>query len=140
MRKNPTYTALLRSTRLLISEKSGTYTIKWSYKIIWQVRVPDPTNKQLVLNLGVQFWKIGCLIRRKKQFTFVHSIKIWHSDGYKNGIPETANNKKKCTKYENLIIESKVAPLCSTFGKVTQWGKIRSELRKDRSQNPLSIQ
>jgi hypothetical protein len=39
MRKNPTYTALLRPTRLLISEKSGTYTIKWSYTIIWQVRV-----------------------------------------------------------------------------------------------------
>ena len=39
MRKNPSYTALLRPTRLLISEKSGTYTIKWSYTIIWQVRV-----------------------------------------------------------------------------------------------------
>ena len=34
MRKNPSYT-----TRLLISEKSATYTIKWSYTIIWQVRV-----------------------------------------------------------------------------------------------------
>ena len=31
--------ALLRHTRLLISEKSATYTIKWSYMIIWQVRV-----------------------------------------------------------------------------------------------------
>ena len=31
--------ALLRTTRLLISEKSGTYTIKRSYTIIWQVRV-----------------------------------------------------------------------------------------------------
>ena len=41
MRKNPTYMALLRLTRtcLLISEKSVTYTIKWSYTIIWQVRV-----------------------------------------------------------------------------------------------------
>ena len=39
MRKNPTHTALLRPTCLLISEKSGTYTIKWSYTIIWQVRV-----------------------------------------------------------------------------------------------------
>ena len=39
MRKNPTYTALLGPTRLLISEKSDTYTIKWSYTIIWQVRV-----------------------------------------------------------------------------------------------------
>ena len=39
MRKNPTYMALLRPTRLLISEKSGTYTIKWSYTIIWQVKV-----------------------------------------------------------------------------------------------------
>ena len=39
MRKNPSYTALLGPTRLLISEKSATYTIKWSYTIIWQVRV-----------------------------------------------------------------------------------------------------
>jgi hypothetical protein len=39
MRKNPSYTALLRPTRLLISEKSATYTIKRSYMIIWQVRV-----------------------------------------------------------------------------------------------------
>ena len=39
MRKSPSYTALLRPTRLLISEKSTTYTIKWSYTIIWQVRV-----------------------------------------------------------------------------------------------------
>ena len=31
--------ALLGPTRLLISEKSATYTIKWSYMIIWQVRV-----------------------------------------------------------------------------------------------------
>ena len=34
-----TYTTLLRPTRLFISEKSATYTIKWSYMIIWQVRV-----------------------------------------------------------------------------------------------------
>ena len=31
--------ALLGPTRLLISEKSTTYTIKWIYTIIWQVRV-----------------------------------------------------------------------------------------------------
>ena len=31
--------ALLGPTRLLISEKSATYTIKWPYTIIWQVRV-----------------------------------------------------------------------------------------------------
>ena len=31
--------ALLGPTRLLIIEKSATYTIKWSYTIIWQVRV-----------------------------------------------------------------------------------------------------
>ena len=37
--KNPSYTALLGPTRLLISEKSATYTIKWSYTINWQVRV-----------------------------------------------------------------------------------------------------
>ena len=39
MRKNPTYIALLGPTRLLISEKSATYMIKWHYMIIWQVGV-----------------------------------------------------------------------------------------------------
>ena len=39
MKKNPSYTALLRPSRLLISEKSATYMNKWSYTIIWQVRV-----------------------------------------------------------------------------------------------------
>ena len=34
-----TYTTLLGPKRLLISEKSNTYPIKWSYTIIWQVRV-----------------------------------------------------------------------------------------------------
>ena len=34
-----TYTALLGPTRLLISEKPDTYTIKWSYTIILQVGV-----------------------------------------------------------------------------------------------------
>ena len=37
--KNPSYTALSRPTRLLISEKSATYMIKWSCTIIWQVRI-----------------------------------------------------------------------------------------------------
>ena len=39
MRKYPSYTALLGPTRLLISEKSATYTINWSYTIIWQFRL-----------------------------------------------------------------------------------------------------
>ena len=76
---------------------------------------------------------------KKTSSHFVHPVKIWHTDGYKNGIPETANKKKKWTKYENLIIESRVAPLCSTFRKVTQWGKISSKHRKDRSHNQFSI-
>ena len=46
MRKNPTYMALLGPTCLLISEKSATYTIKWSYTIIWQVTV-----------IIIQIWK-----------------------------------------------------------------------------------
>ena len=38
--KDPSYIALLlRTTCLLISEKSAIYTIKWSYMIIWQARV-----------------------------------------------------------------------------------------------------
>ena len=43
LRKNPSYTAILRPMYTFIdfweSEKSATYTIKWSYTIIWQVRV-----------------------------------------------------------------------------------------------------
>ena len=64
MRKNPSYTALLRPTRLLISEKSATYTIKWSYIIIWQVRVVTEFVKtcgELVIDghfLGV--WLVSC--------------------------------------------------------------------------------
>ena len=42
MRKNPSYMPLLRPTCLLISEKSATYTIIWSYPIIWQVIVFEP--------------------------------------------------------------------------------------------------
>ena len=39
-KKNPSYyTVFLRPTRLLISEKSPAYMIKWSYTIISQVRV-----------------------------------------------------------------------------------------------------
>ena len=37
--KNPSCKAILRHTHLLISGKSATYTIKWSYTIISQVRV-----------------------------------------------------------------------------------------------------
>ena len=50
MRNNPSYTALLRPTCLLISEKSATYTIKWSYTFIWQVRVFG--GLELVRKLG----------------------------------------------------------------------------------------
>ena len=53
MRKNPSYTALLRPTRLLISEKSATYTIKWSYTIIWQVRVNE-LDKQVSDSIDLQ--------------------------------------------------------------------------------------
>ena len=45
-REKNTYTTLLGPTRLLISEKSATYTIKWSYTIIWQVRVSIAVNPQ----------------------------------------------------------------------------------------------
>ena len=48
MRKNPSYTALLRPTRLLISEKSATYKIKWSYTIIWQLRVSFNENQDFL--------------------------------------------------------------------------------------------
>ena len=48
MRKNPSYMALLRPTHLLISEKSATYTIKWYYTIIWQVRVLEELSVEKV--------------------------------------------------------------------------------------------
>ena len=51
MRKNPSYTVLLRPTCLLISVKSATYTMKWSYTIIWQVRV-------LITNLASEHYRL----------------------------------------------------------------------------------
>jgi hypothetical protein len=58
MRKSSSYTALLRPTRLLTSEKSATYTIKWSYTIIWQVRVvKGQTNSKWFLQANVSFIK-----------------------------------------------------------------------------------
>ena len=42
--------ALLRPTRLLISEKSATYTIKWSNTLSWQVRVPANLPGQFSLS------------------------------------------------------------------------------------------
>ena len=45
---------LLGPTRLLISEKSATYTIKWSYTIIWQVRVPSVADSGFFLNFLYQ--------------------------------------------------------------------------------------
>ena len=65
MRKNPTYTALLEPTRLSISEKSATYTIKWSYTIIWQVRVSrlGQISKQAQDNpISELFWQKNSLI------------------------------------------------------------------------------
>ena len=47
------------STRLLISMKSATYTIKWSYTIIWQVRVCSsqifPRNQLLKIDVTLKF-------------------------------------------------------------------------------------
>ena len=56
MRKNPSYTALLRPTHLLISEKSATYTIKWSYTIIWQVRVSLHCNTVVIHTVLCLLW------------------------------------------------------------------------------------
>ena len=64
MRKNPSYMALLRPTHLLISKKSATYTIKWSYTITWQVRVCglirrfelDRNNRAMMIFFQVRFF------------------------------------------------------------------------------------
>ena len=52
MRKNPSYPALLWPISLLISKRSANYTIKWSYTIIWQVRV----NNILCRDVTNQLW------------------------------------------------------------------------------------
>ena len=64
MRKNPSYTALLRPARLLISEKSATYTIKWSYTIIWQVRVGKIGKIVKIVKIG-KMVKLGKLYFRR---------------------------------------------------------------------------
>ena len=58
MRKKSTYIALLGPTCLLISEKSATYMIKWSYTIIWQVTVHQivPMIMNSPLNHLVCIW------------------------------------------------------------------------------------
>ena len=76
MRKNPSYMALLRPTRLLISEKFATYTIKWSYTIIWQVRVLAMAAE---VTLGCKFGnKISnfsyIFFNKKKAFTIKFHI------------------------------------------------------------------
>ena len=67
MRKNPTYTALLGPTRLLISEKSATYTIKWSYTIIWQVRVLRPLLSVRIIDSQGKF--MMCLFTTHSMWT-----------------------------------------------------------------------
>ena len=52
--------ALLRLTCLLISEKSATYTIKWSYTIIWQVRVSLCFDEKLHIS-KYKCFAISCL-------------------------------------------------------------------------------
>ena len=70
MRKNPSYTTSLRPTGLLIFEKYATYIIKWSYTIIWQVRVLQISHKVNSIYLiwieshhlwyGIFFFKLKC--------------------------------------------------------------------------------
>ena len=63
--KNPSQTALIRPTRLVISEKSATYTIKWSYTIIWQVRV----------NIIISFEYLICGQKSAKIITYFGTAK-----------------------------------------------------------------
>ena len=64
---------LIRSTRLLISEKSATYTIKWSYTIIWQVRVSHFNTCKT--GYTCNFLKKSNIIFLDKYFVFP----FWHS-------------------------------------------------------------
>ena len=74
MRKNPSYTALLRPTRLLISEKSATYTIKWSYTIIWQVRVHKAffLDNRILDSVHKSFLNQTTLDLRKEKWSFLN--------------------------------------------------------------------
>ena len=58
--------SLLRPTRLLISEKFATYTIKWSYTIIWQIRV-------LAMAAEVT---LGCKFDNKISNYFYHNFQV----------------------------------------------------------------
>ena len=74
MRKNSFYTTLLRPKCLVISEKSATYTIKWSYTIIWQVRV------QFFVHLFRYNFYFDVLLNANQMSTLpFHCILISHS-------------------------------------------------------------
>ena len=85
--KNTSYTALLRPTRLLISEKSAIYTIKWSYTIIWQIRAPNI--------LFGQFSKIGQLfgIFWKKSSHHISKVNAWCNGSFSKSSDFTYDKK-----------------------------------------------
>jgi hypothetical protein len=77
----------IQPTRLLISEKSATYTIKWSYRIIWQVRVPSV--KMMGVNRKINFGHMvicvsifqittGLCIPSVKMMSVNHKINFGH--------------------------------------------------------------
>ena len=102
MRKNSTYIALLRPTRLLISEKSTTYSIKWSYTIIWQVRVSrlEPRTR--------------CMLHLLKTDEFIN-YKYFSMMGFK--INQTLPSKKSfhCAGVELDFKLIRVRPAFATF-------------------------
>jgi hypothetical protein len=78
--------ALLRLTRLLITEKSATYTVKWSYTIIWQVRVV------LRGRMSSNFIDLWCL--HSGFMRFGHLIFINQFSKKQHWLASTASDKK----------------------------------------------
>ena len=83
--KNPSYMALLWPTRLFIYDKYATYTIKWSYTIIWQVRVMKICEEcffkssnyvsiqQMAKNIQGKYSKKNAQIFKSQHFNFINS-------------------------------------------------------------------
>ena len=111
MRKNPSYTALLGPTRLLISGKSATYTIIWSYTIIWQVRVgiQNKTLDKPYKTLSKP-WYINTQLRTsnlaiwKTQFCCTNLISFFF---------------RKCCAFHQVIASLPVTPCCTRTSVIT---------------------
>ena len=79
MRKNSSYTALLRPTRLSISEKSATYKIKWSYTVYRYIthskKFAGKQGRHEIFAPSILPYIFGLIFIRMKQFFFFFEVK-----------------------------------------------------------------